>query len=139
MERIAEVMEKFKQMDAVLKGALEAFIAPFAAVLPDARYRKTLHQFVPAMLAAGSPQPARAAAYAPEPPAHPWALAKRFFSLLHTSSFCHQDWLQVLYQDARQVVDEAGVAKVLVAVDPVNFACFRHRTNDRQRVVITHK
>ena len=121
MERIAEVMEKFKQMDAALKGTLEAFIAPFAAVLPDARYRKTLHQFVPAMLAAGSPQPARAAAYAPEPPANPWALAKRFFSLLHTSSFSHQDWLQVLYQDARQVVDEAGVTKVLVAVDPVNF------------------
>ena len=121
MKSIAEILEDFKQMSSSLKAALDKFIAPFASILPDARYRKTLHQFVPAILAARSPQPARAAAYAPDPPANTWALAKRFFSLLHTPSFSHQDWLGVFYTDARQVVETMDAPYVLVALDTVNF------------------
>ena len=54
MKSIAEILEDFKQMSSSLKAALDKFIAPFASILPDARYRKTLHQFVPAILAARS-------------------------------------------------------------------------------------
>ncbi|HDN79974.1 MAG TPA: hypothetical protein ENG33_05870, partial [Chloroflexi bacterium] len=78
MRSIAEILEDFKQMSSSLKVEMDRFIAPFASILPDARYRRTLYQFVPAILAARSPQPARAAAYAPDPPTNTWALAKRF-------------------------------------------------------------
>jgi len=75
---------------------------------------------VPGFLAARSPQPARAAAYAPDRPANDQALAKRFYSLLRTDAFSHQIWLEALYADARQVVAEMGAQRqVLVALDPV--------------------
>lgn len=58
---IAEIPEDFKQMTSSPKAASDKFVV----ILPDARYRRSLHQLVPAILAARSPQPARAAAYAP--------------------------------------------------------------------------
>ena len=122
MRSIAEILEDFKQMSSSLKVEMDRFIAPFASILPDARYRRTLYQFVPAILAARSPQPARAAAYAPDPPTNTWALAKRFFSLLNTPVFSHQDWLKVLYADAREVVEAMEEnSYVLIALDTVNF------------------
>ena len=84
MKSIAEVLEDFKTLSTALKAELEQFLAPFAAVLPDARYRQSLLQFVPGMLAARSPQPAKAAAYAPNRPARKGALAKRFYNLVRT-------------------------------------------------------
>lgn len=118
MKSIAEVLEDFKTLSTALKAELEQFLAPFAAVLPDARYRQSLLQFVPGMLAARSPQPAKAAAYAPNRPAQKRALAKRFYNLVRTRIFSHQDWLEPLYADARQAVAETR-QRVLVALDPV--------------------
>lgn len=121
MQSITEVLEKFKQMTFALRAQLAQFISSFAEVLPDERYRWSLHQFVPATLAARSPQPARAAAHAPDPPAGTWALAKRFYSLLHTAAFSHRLWLKLFYADARQVVDAMSRgSRVLVALDTVN-------------------
>lgn len=72
------MLEKFQTLSAALRGEIDHFLTPFAAVLPDARYRQRLFQLVPAILAARSPQPAKAAAYAPDRPAKGTAMAKRF-------------------------------------------------------------
>lgn len=120
MQSIPEVLEKFQTLSAALGLEIERFVAPFAAVLPDERYRQTLYQFVPAILAARSPRPATAAAYAPDPPANTQALAKRFYSLLRTGSFSHPLWLAELYEDARQIVAQVRKRRrMIVAVDPL--------------------
>ncbi len=75
---------------------------------------------MPAILAARSPQPVTAAAYAPDPPANTQALAKRFYSLLRTGGFSHPVWLAELYKDARQIVAQVGKrGRTIVAVDPL--------------------
>jgi hypothetical protein len=73
------------------------------------------------MLGARSPQLAKAAAHAPQADQDEKALAKRFYRLLNTPRFSHQQWLKLLYADARQVVEDSEVDRVIVALDPVNF------------------
>lgn len=119
MKSIAEAVEDFKTLSTALKAKLEQFLAPFAEVLPDARYRRSLLQFVPGMLAARSPQPAKAAAYAPDRSTQKRALAKSFYNLVRTPRFSHQVWLEPLYADARQAVAQGKGQRVLVALDPV--------------------
>lgn len=96
-------------------------MSPFAAVLPDARFAEGLQLLVAGMLSARSPQPAKAAAHAPQDGQDGQALAKRFYRLLQTPRFRHRDWLKLLYADARRVVEASAVERVLIALDPVNF------------------
>jgi hypothetical protein len=96
-------------------------MAPYAEVLPDRRYAKTLMALVPGMLAAQTPQISGAAAQAPGRAASSWPLAKCGYSLMKTPRFSHEWWLQVLYDDARRTAQAAQVERVIVALDPVNF------------------
>lgn len=121
MPSIDEVLDSFKQATLPMLNDLKEFLSPFAAVLPDRRYGHSMLQFVPGMLAARSPQVSQAAAHAPEREASSWSLAKCLYRLLDTPKFSHRAWLKQLYADARRVAQAAEQARVLVALDPVNF------------------
>ena len=121
MSSIDAVFKSFKQVSAPLLEDLEQFVRPFAQVLPDQRYRYSLRQFVPGMLAARSPQVSQAAAHAPHRGARTWHLAKRIYRLLDTPEFNHRAWLKVLYADARRVAETSEVERIVIAFDPVNF------------------
>lgn len=122
MLSITEALEKFKQLTDALLQAIDSFLAPYTAVLPDARLREALRLLVPGMLAARSPHLTKAAAHAPNWSGSTWALTKRFYTLVHTKQFFHQDWLQVLYDQAvGQVNALAPSRRLLVAIDPVNW------------------
>jgi len=116
-----EALEAFESVSGVLLDELWEYIEPYAAALPDARFATGLQLLVAGMLAARSPQPAKAAAHAPQGDPDGTALAKRFYRLLKTPRFRHRQWLKLLYADARQVVEDSDVERLLVALDPVNF------------------
>jgi hypothetical protein len=118
---VNQVLGAFKRTTEPLLKDLETFIRPFAQVLPDQRYRYSLNQFVPGMLAARSPQVSQAAAHAPHRGVNTWRLAKRIYHLLDTPEFHHRRWLKVLYVDARRVAEKSHVDQIVIACDPVNF------------------
>jgi hypothetical protein len=119
MVSIDEALDRFKTLSDSLLNELNTFLDPFAAVLPDARFRESLRQFVPGMLAAGSPHITKAAAHAPEG-GDAENLAERIYRLLDSDRYGHADWLKCLYADAQQVVAEATPERLLVALDPVS-------------------
>lgn len=123
MDSIVEAVARFKSMSDALLNELQDFLDPFADVLPDARFRKSLRQFVPGMLAAGSPHVAKAAAHAPDAPDDAWNLTKRIYTLLQSRRYMAQDWLKCLYADARRTVEgvDDPPERLLVSLDPVNF------------------
>ncbi|MCI0476007.1 MAG: hypothetical protein L0Y55_07150, partial [Anaerolineales bacterium] len=118
---VDQVLVSFKRATAPLLEDLKTFLHPFTQVLPDQRYRYSLNQFVPGMLAARSPQVSQAAAHAPQRGVRTWHLAKRIYRLLDTPEFHHRAWLKVLYADARRVAEKARVNRIVIAYDPVNF------------------
>lgn len=121
MLNITEALEKFKHLTDALDQELDSFLAPYQAVLPDARLRSSLRLLLPGMLAAGSPHLAKAAAHAPHWTGSPWALTKQFYTLLHSPQFSHHDWLRALYAQAvAQVQQLPPGQRLLVAVDPMN-------------------
>lgn len=121
MSSINQVLVSFKHATQPLLDDLETFMRPFAQVLLDQRYRYSLNQFVPGMLAARSPQVSQAAAHAPQCRVNTWPLAKRMYHLLDTPEFQHRAWLKVLYADARRVAEQSHVDRIVIAYDPVNF------------------
>jgi hypothetical protein len=121
MPSIPDALDKFNHLTDALVEQLQRFLEAIVSLLPDARYRQSFLQLVPAMLAARSPRPATAAAHAPNVATTPWALAKRFYSLLHTPRSSHHVWLGALYDEAaQQVVALPPGQRVLVALDPMN-------------------
>jgi hypothetical protein len=121
MQRIDEALEAFEAVSEALLAELWEYTEPYAAALPDARFAAGLQLLVAGMLGARSPQLAKAAAHAPQADQDEKALAKRFYRLLNTPRFSHRQWLKLLYADARQVVEDSDVDRVIVALDPVNF------------------
>jgi hypothetical protein len=121
MKRVEEALEAFRSVSQALLKELWAYITPYAEALPDARFAEGLQLLATGMLAARSPQPAKAAAHAPQDDQDEKALAKRFYRLLKTPRFKHRQWSKLLYADARSVVDASDAERVLIALDPVNF------------------
>lgn len=121
MASIDQVLLSFKRAVTPLLEDLKTFLQPFAQVLPDQRYRYSLNQFVPGMLAARSPQVSQAASHAPQRSGRTWHLAKRIYHLLDTPEFHHRAWLKVLYADARRLAEKSHVERIVIAYDPVNF------------------
>lgn len=121
MLSIPEALQRLKCLTAALRAQLDAFLAPFAAALPDVRYRRSLRLLVEAVLAAGSLHPITAAAYVSHPSASPWAVGKRFLRLLHTPRFSHHRWLEVFYALAASEVAALPLGqRLIVALDPMN-------------------
>jgi hypothetical protein len=121
MLSITEALEKFNQLTNALRQAIAVYLDPYTSVLPDVRHRRTLRQLVLGMLAAQSPHLSKAAAHAPADGHSEWARSKRFYTLMHSDRFSHQDWLQVFYQQAVEQVNQlAPNRRLLVAIDPMN-------------------
>jgi len=59
-----KALEAFKSVSEVLLGKLNEYMEPYAKALPDARFGEGLLLLAAGMLAARSPQPAKAAAHA---------------------------------------------------------------------------
>lgn len=121
MLSITEALEKFNHLTDALREELERFLAPFAAVLPDARHRQALQRLAPALLASRKPYLSTAGARGVQASTSAWALSKRFATLLHTPRFSHHTWLNVLYTQAvEQVAALPRHRRLLVALDPLN-------------------
>ena len=121
MLNIPEALEKFNHLTNALDQELDSFLAPYQAVLPDARLRSTLRFLLPGMLAARSPHLAKAAAHASHWAGSLWALTKQFYTLIHSPQFSHRDWLRALYAQAVAQVNQLPPGhRLLVAVDPMN-------------------
>lgn len=116
-----KALEAFKSVSEVLLGKLNEYMEPYAKALPDARFGEGLLLLAAGMLAARSPQPAKAAAHAPQDEQGETSLMKRFYRLLKTPRFKHRQWLKLLYADAWRVVEASDKERVVVALDPVNF------------------
>ena len=121
MHNITESLAKFNRLTTALEQAIDDFLAPYQAALPDARLRETLRFLLPGMLAARSPHLAKAAAHASHWTGTTWALTKQFYNLVKSPQFGHYDWLAVLYAQAVEQVNVlAPNRRLLVAVDPLN-------------------
>lgn len=121
MVSLANAFENFKPVSSTMLDDLHAYLEPYAAALPDARFRETLHTFVPGMLAARSPQVTKAAAHAPNDSGDSWALAKRTYRMITSDRYSYRDWARCLYANARRKARAADPDQLVVALDPVNF------------------
>jgi len=127
MISITEAVRAFGSATESPLNELRAYLDPYAEALPDARFSEGLYLLAAGMLAARSPQPAKAVAHAPQPRHSKISLAKRFYRLLKTPRFGHRHWLKALYADARSVVQASAKERIIVALDPANFG--RHMPN----------
>ena len=116
---IIEVFGLFKDISQGMLRALDEYLDPYVAVLPDARFGASLRRWVPGLLAAHSPHLNRAATQTPDQRTTVWTRAKRFYRLVSTRAFTYRVWLRPLYADARGVA-QAEKGRVVVALDPVN-------------------
>jgi hypothetical protein len=116
---IIEVCGLFKEITQGMLRALNEYLDPFVAVLPDARFGASLRELVAGLLGAHSPHLSKAAARTPGRGSTAWACVKRFYRLMRTRAFSHRIWLRPLYADARAIA-QAEEGRVVVALDPVN-------------------
>ena len=116
---IIEVFGLFKDISQGMLRALDEYLDPYVAVLPDARFGASLRRWVPGLLAAHSPHLNRAATQTPDQRTTVWTRAKRFYRLVSTRAFTYRVWLRPLYADARGIA-QAEKGRVVVALDPVN-------------------
>ncbi len=121
MKNKAKGMEVFQEVSERLLTDLQVYLEPYGAVVGDARFRKGLNELVAGMLGAGSPQMTKAASSAPGQVKASFSLAKRFYRLMGSENYSHEDWLKALQADARAVVEQANPEQVIVALDMVNF------------------
>jgi hypothetical protein len=116
---------------AELEQTLDDFIAPFAAVLPDARLRQVVPLAVRGIVAGESPlvtAMARSVARGGASTEHEennnevWAAAKRIYRFLGNPRLSANLLQEGLHQCARAIVEEEKPNKrLVVALDPVNF------------------
>jgi len=120
MSNFNEALEAFQSATGSLLDELREYMNPCAAALPDARLAEGLRLSAAGMLAARSPEPAKAAAHAPQVHHNETAQRRRFCRLSKTPRLQPRQWLKVVYVDARGVVEASKVERVLVAPDPAN-------------------
>ena len=106
---------------AELEEALETFLAPVAAEVPDVRLRRVLTAAVHGIVSSQSPVVTAVARGVERGPEHVWPLAKRIYRFLANGRFSHRQLLRGLVRIARRAVAAADPAYLVVALDPVNF------------------
>ncbi len=121
MKTIPEGMEAFQEISERLLTDLKKYLAPYRAVVKDARFADGLDELVAGMLGAGSPHMTKAAGSAPGQVKAPFSLAKRFYRLMSSQNYSHADWLKALQDDARALLEQHQPSQVVVALDMVNF------------------
>jgi hypothetical protein len=113
---------------AQLDETLSDFIAPFAAVLPDARLRQVVPLAVRGIVAGESPivtamaqSVARGSTEEEKKKNAVWAAAKRIYRFLGNPRLSVDLLQEGLYERARATIEEEKPKRVVVALDPVNF------------------
>lgn len=121
MDTIADAGAIANLPAAALGEALEAFLAPVATELPDARLRRVLTASVQGIVASQSPVVTELARGVARAQACVWPLAKRVYRFLANDRFSHRQLLRGLVRVAKRAVAAADPAYLVVALDPVNF------------------
>ena len=104
-----------------LTATLDTFLEPVLMHLPERRLRKVAGLAVQGVLGGQSPlvtQMARGVAREDETV---WPMAKRLYRFLWNKRFSHRDLLKGLYGIAQCTVVAHAPARLVVALDPVNF------------------
>jgi hypothetical protein len=131
---------------AELDESLSDFVAPFTAVLPDARLRQVVPLAVRGIVTGQSPlvttmaqSVARTISTEEEKKNQVWAAAKRIYRFLGNPRLGANLLQEGLYECARAIVEEEKPKKkrVVVALDPVNFE--KPYTHKLEGVCTVHK
>lgn len=104
-----------------LTATLDAFMGPVLTNLPEKRLREVAKLAVQGVIGGQSPlitQMARGVKRADETI---WPVAKRLYRFIWNKRFSHRDLLKGLYGIAQRTVAAHAPARLIVALDPVNF------------------
>jgi len=107
---------------AELNGELEKFLKPVMMQLPEKRLREVGKLAVQGILGGQSPlvtQIARGVTGREDETI--WPMAKRLYRFIWNDRFSHRELLKGVYGIAQQVVAHYAPARLIVALDPVNF------------------
>jgi hypothetical protein len=116
---IQDVMSQLP--NAELEATLNAFVEPITRRLPDARYRQSVPTAILGILGSHSPVIGAMAQGGKTDSRSVWAQAKRFYRLLGSDRLNHRDFFDGLNEIGQRLVAEEGPARVVIAIDPVNF------------------
>jgi hypothetical protein len=104
-----------------LTATLDRFMEPVLTQLPEKRLREVAKQAVQGVIGGQSPlvtQMARGVAREDETT---WPIAKRLYRFIWNKRFSQRDLLKGLYEIAQRIVAAHAPARLVVALDPVNF------------------
>jgi hypothetical protein len=105
---------------AELEAAIEQFLQPATARLPDKRLGRVVCLAVQGNSSSQSPIITQMARGLARTSKTIWAMAKRFYRFFAKRRLHHRDLLKGLYADAQQLVAQEAPTYVFVALDPVN-------------------
>jgi hypothetical protein len=106
---------------AELGATLDTFLAPVLACLPEKRLREVAELAVQGIIGGQSPLVTQMARGVAREDQTVWPMAKRLYRFLWNKRFSHRDLLKGLYGIAQHTVAAHAPARLVVALDPVNF------------------
>ena len=122
-------MDKIQEREGIAKlpvtaweDALQEFLAPVAAQVPDVRVRRVLGPAVQGIVGGQSPVVTELSRNVARSQEYVWPLAKRVYRFLAKRRFGQQALERGLYAIAQKTVEQADPAYLVAALDPVNFA-----------------
>ena len=104
-----------------LTDTLDAFMEPVLANLPEKRLREVAKLAVQGVIGGQSPLITQMARGVKRTNETIWPVAKRLYRFMWNKRFNHRDLLKGLYGIAQQTVATQAPARLIVALDPVNF------------------
>jgi hypothetical protein len=104
-----------------LRDRLVDFLGPVLMHLPEKRLRDVARMIVQGILAARSPVLTEAACKVSRKEETNWSTVKRMYRFVWNKRFTHRALLKGLYGIAQCRVDHYTPARLIVALDPVNF------------------
>jgi hypothetical protein len=104
-----------------LTSQLDTFLQPVLAHLPEKRLCDVAQMAVRGVVAAQSPVLTKVASGVSRTEETVWSTAKRLYRFVWNQRFSHRDLLKGLYGIAQYAVARHAPARLLVALDPVNF------------------
>lgn len=121
MSRIAikEVIGQLPTME--LATSLNGFVKPIMERLPDKRLGAVVRLSVQGILGSESPVVLQMAQAVSQSEGETWSVAKRMYGLLWNERFSHVEIGEGLSAISQANVAKAGVDRLVIAVDPVNF------------------
>ena len=106
---------------AELTATLDTFLAPVLIHLPEKRLREVGKLAVQGIIGGQSPLVTQMARGVVRENETIWPMAKRLYWFIWNKRFSHRDLLKGLYGIAQHAVAAQAPARLIVALDPVNF------------------